>query len=273
MIINFSVTNFGSIKEQQTLSFEADSSKHLEDFYIIESNGLRLLKLGLIYGANASGKTTLLKALDFLNDLVRNPEEKKIDELGFEPFLFDPDTPKENSILSIEFLQQNTRYFYEVEFSKKAIVREELNFYQPNKANVFKRDTNLKDQLTTITFGSKIKKNKTAGKVLEANTLWNNTVLGGFLKTNIDLPELKGATDWFDSYLAPLIYTQSDLRAFIVDQIHEAAISKIDVLSILKRADFNVSDILIKREEVAFPEAFLDVLEQNKINEQKLNAI
>lgn len=56
MIIKFSVQNFGSIKDEQILSFEADKSEHLEDYYIIPINGLRLLKLGLIYGANASGK-------------------------------------------------------------------------------------------------------------------------------------------------------------------------------------------------------------------------
>jgi AAA15 family ATPase/GTPase len=62
MIINFSIENFGSIKDKQELSFEADKSTQLEDYYIIPAiGGLRLLKLGLIYGANASGKTTILK--------------------------------------------------------------------------------------------------------------------------------------------------------------------------------------------------------------------
>ena len=74
MIVNFSIQNFGSIKEKQTLSFEADKSNQLEDYYVIETNGLRLLKLGLIYGANASGKTTILNALDFLRDIVLEPE-------------------------------------------------------------------------------------------------------------------------------------------------------------------------------------------------------
>ena len=129
MIINFSVQNFGSIKDKQTLSFEADSSNQLEDYYIIPGTGkLRLLKMALIYGANASGKTTLLKALQFLRDLVLEPEEKKTDALNFNPFLFDNTTPAQNSILSIEFLQNEIRYYYEVAFNKNAITREELNF-------------------------------------------------------------------------------------------------------------------------------------------------
>ncbi len=66
MIINFNIKNFGSIKNQQTLSFEAENTKHLEDFYVSKIKKLRLLKIALIYGANASGKTTILKAIDFL---------------------------------------------------------------------------------------------------------------------------------------------------------------------------------------------------------------
>ena len=90
MIVNFSVQNFGSIKDKQILSFEADKSTHLEDHYVIKANsGLRLLKLALIYGANASGKTTILKALDFLREIVLEPAKKKTDTLEFNHFLFD----------------------------------------------------------------------------------------------------------------------------------------------------------------------------------------
>ena len=181
MIVNFSVQNFGSIKDKQTLSFEADKSTHLEDHYIINAIGLRLLKLALIYGANASGKTTILKAIDFLKELVLEPAEKKTDSLDFSPFLFDNETPKQNSIISIDFIQNDIRYYYEVEFNKNAVSKEELNFFNPNKANVFKRTTDIEKQFTEITFGSKIKKDKTFEKTLESNTLWNNTVLGGFL--------------------------------------------------------------------------------------------
>jgi AAA15 family ATPase/GTPase len=90
MIINFAIQNFGSVKDKQTLSFEANKTEHLEDTYIINVGGMRLLKLILIYGSNASGKTTILKALDFLRDIVIMPNDKKTDELDFEPFLLTP---------------------------------------------------------------------------------------------------------------------------------------------------------------------------------------
>lgn len=248
MIIKFSVQNFGSIKDEQILSFEADKSEHLEDYYIIPVNGLRLLKLGLIFGANASGKTTILDALDFLCKIVLHPEEKKTNILNFNPFLFDRNTPKRNTILSIEFIQNSVRYYYEVELNNKAVIREELNFYNPNKANVFKRATNTDTQFSEISFGSKIRAGKVFENTLKSNTLWNNTVLGGFLKTNIEIKELKDATDWFASHLSQLINPRTQLDKFIIKQLENSIIKKEDILQILQKADLDISDIHIKKE-------------------------
>lgn len=274
MIINFSIQNFGSIKDKQILSFEADKSDHLENYYIIPINGLRLLKLGLIYGANASGKTTILKALQFLRNIVLEPETKKTEEFDFKPFLFDSLSHKQNSILSIDFIQNEKRYYYEVEFNKDAIVNETLNHYNPTKSNVFKRTTDLDKQFTQITFGSILKKekkiDKTFEKTLESNTLWNNTVLGGFLKTNMELKELKDATDWFSIYLRPLILTKTELDSYVTSQIDKSEIKKADVVSILKKADFNISDILIQKEEEDIPDGLLEFLEKQVKDSSKV---
>lgn len=262
MIINFSIQNFGSVKDKQTLTFEADKSDHLENSYVIQTNGLRLLKIALIYGANASGKTTILKALEFLRDIVLEPKTKKTDELDFQPFLFDSETPNQNSVINIEFIANDTKYFYEVEFFRKAVVNETLNFYNPNKANVYKRTTDISNQLTEIKFGSKIKIDKTIEKNLEANTLWNNTVLGGFLKTNVDVKELKEVVEWFKNYLRPLIFTKTQLEGFVTSKIDKGELSKLDVINILKKADFHISDIVIQEEEKEIPDGFIEFVKK-----------
>lgn len=274
MIINFSVQNFGSIKDKQTLSFEADKSQHLEDYFIINPiDGLRLLKIGLIYGANASGKTSILKALDFLRGLVLEPEGKKTSELSFNPFLFNQITSP--SILSIEFIQNKIKYFYEIEFSKKAILKEELVNYNPSKASVFKRTTDFEKQFSEIKFGSKITIDKPFKKALESNTLWNNSVLGGFLKTNIELKELKEVTDWFSHYLQPIVHTTTQLDSYVTSELESSEINKKDVITILKKADFNISDIIINKEEKDIPDGLLNFLEKKvkapveRINELK----
>ncbi|GAA5220839.1 AAA family ATPase [Membranihabitans marinus] len=274
MIINFSLQNFGSVKDKQTLTFEADKSEHLNDYYIIDTSGFRLLKLALIYGANASGKTTILKGLEFLRDLVLEPEEKKTDILDFKPFLFDKETPNQTSILSIDFLQNGIRYDYEVEFTEKAIVSEKLDNYNPKKANIFKRVTDLKHQFTEIKFGSKIKKDKTYIKTLESNTLWNNSVLGGFLKTNIDFIELNETIDWFKTYLKPLVYTRTKLEGYVTSKIDNNEILKKDVINILKNADFHISDIHIQEEDKELPDGFIEFVEkQFKVSNDKVKKL
>lgn len=273
MIVNFSIQNYGSIKDKQTLSFEADKSNHLEDYYTIHTiGGLRLLKLGLIYGANASGKTTVLSALDFLRNLVLNPEDKKTESLNFKPFLFDKVSSKLNSIFSIEFIQNETKYFYEVELNEKAVVKETLNHYNPTKANVFKRSTDIEKQFTRISFGSKIKKDNIFEKTLVSNTLWNNTVLGGFLKTNIESKELRDATNWFSKYLNSLIYTGTHLDNYVTKKLEKSEISKADVINILSKADFNISDIILK-EDKEMPENIVKILNALDIPKDEIDKI
>jgi hypothetical protein len=248
MIVNFSIQNFGSIKDKQTLSFEADTSEHLEDTYVLHTAGKRLLKLALIYGANASGKTTVLKALDFLRDLVVNPKEKKTDILDFSPYLFDANTPEQPTELTIEFVYEGGCYHYEVAFMRQAVILEALYRDAPEKTLVYKRTTDIEEQLTKISFGDKITLEKSAQQVLELNTLWNNTVLGGFLKTNINFEELRRVTDWFGSYLKSIIAPGTRIDTLITNKIKIREIDKIDVIRVLKKADFNISDIVIKND-------------------------
>jgi len=272
MLIEFSIQNFGPVKSKQTLSFEATKDEHLADYYIIPTKikGLKLLKLGLIYGANASGKTTILLALDFLRDIILNPKGEKNTPFQFEPFLFDKKTPDKNTIFNISFIQNNIRYDYEVELNKKAIVKEKLDFYSPNKANVFTRTSDVKKQYTdNINFGTKIRKNKNAEDILKANTLWNNTVIGGFVKTNIENKELKDVRDWFSSYLIPIIHPRVTLSNYITELLKKemGSLNKKDIVDILKVADFGVSDLIIKTEKA---EIHPDLINVTKIFKKEI---
>lgn len=255
MIVNFSVENFSSIKTKQNLSFEAGKNTHLEKYYVTKvktqkKSPEKILKIALIYGANASGKTNILRALDFLRNLVLNPLEKKTDELNFNPFLFDKHTPNKNTQFCIEFIQNEIKYHYEVELNRQAIVKENLIYYNPNRSMIFSRTTDIDGQFTEIHFGSKIKVIKAFEKVLEANTLWNNTVLGGYLKTNIEIKELRAVTDWFKNYLYGMISPNDKLREFVFDLYEKGIIKKQNILQIIKQADFNISNVLIGKKKL-----------------------
>lgn len=273
MIINFSVSNFGSIRELQTLSFEAEKSDNLENYYVINESGYRLLKLALIYGANASGKTSILRALDFIRDLVVEPESKKNNTLKFEPFLFDDVSKNSLTTLTLEFLQAGKKYLYEIELTKKYITKELLYVYDTRKSLVYKRETNIEKQFTQISFGSKFTVDKSFRKTLEANTLWNNTVLGGFLKTNINLKVLNTVSDWFFDYLKPIVLSKTDLEGYITHKINSNDINKADVINILRKADFNISDLSINEEKNHVDERMLKVFEALDIPEDKIETM
>ena len=72
MILDFTISNFRSIKDAQTISFEATSDSHLESYYVVQKDKYRILKIATILGANASGKTNIIRAFSLLHDLILN---------------------------------------------------------------------------------------------------------------------------------------------------------------------------------------------------------
>ena len=81
MIETFSVQNFRSINHEQTLSFVANNKIHGgSDKYLLTkmNESTNLLKFCVLYGYNASGKTNLLLALDYVRTLVVNGNKNKI---------------------------------------------------------------------------------------------------------------------------------------------------------------------------------------------------
>ncbi|AMP97672.1 ATP-binding protein [Pedobacter cryoconitis] len=253
MIVSFSITNFRSIKDTVTLSFEADKSQDLEKYFILEpAPGQRLLKLGLIYGANGSGKTTILKALDSLRTLIVSSPLQKQTTLNYTPFLFNALTSAQETKFELIFFQNGIKYSYEIAFTKEAITFEKLEFYSPNKSLIYKRETNIEKQLTEIKFGTKAKLKRTQEEILEANTLWNNPVLSGFLKSNIDSPELRDVTDWFDKVLRKLITPKTDLSDSINKAIENKEINKDHIIKFLQKADFKITDLALEKRTIDY---------------------
>ena len=74
MIIDFTASNFRSIKEPQTISFEATDNSHLEDYYVVKKGDYSLLKMATIIGANASGKSNVLQAYQFALSRIRHSQ-------------------------------------------------------------------------------------------------------------------------------------------------------------------------------------------------------
>ena len=71
MLVRFSVENYRSFYERQVFSMAAGKyTRHKE--HIVVANGRRLLKAGILFGANAAGKSNLIKAINFSKNIIFN---------------------------------------------------------------------------------------------------------------------------------------------------------------------------------------------------------
>lgn len=132
-----------SIKEEQTLSMIADSSTRKNDntFVPIEGNKLRLLNSAAIYGANASGKSNILKALYTLLAYIHTLNIDVDDNIPYyEPFELEKSCLSQPSIFKLSFIIEGIMYEYQIAFDSREVHHEKLDFY-PNKrqANLFLR--------------------------------------------------------------------------------------------------------------------------------------
>ncbi len=162
MIVDFTITNFRSIRTEQTFSLFAEGSKdNLPNNYCMPDGKYTILKSAGIYGANASGKSNLLKAFRALSYLVNETGDLKEDEdiKCYEPFLLDATSKEKPTTFEIEFVLNNVRFIYKVVFSSSEVIEESLWFYPKMvKAKIFERLSGLtwKD----ITFGNLYKGGK-----------------------------------------------------------------------------------------------------------------
>lgn len=118
MIVEFSVKNFRSIKDLQTISFvatglkSADRYAAIDENNIVEQDGMKLFKTLGIYGANASGKSNVLKALHlFIEAINREPSSKTDIRFLSQPFYYQDDQFLE-SFFQIVFFVDGMKYRY-----------------------------------------------------------------------------------------------------------------------------------------------------------------
>ena len=157
MLIEFTVGNYRSFKEPVTLSMVAanlvsqDKSVDQNNVFAVDEK-LSLLKSAAIYGANASGKSNLAKALSFMVWFMVNSsrETQSTDAIDVEPFLLSTETESQPSFFELVFLMEGQKYRYGFEATSERVVAEWL--YTVPKS----RETNLFDRDLTHIKSSKV---------------------------------------------------------------------------------------------------------------------
>ncbi len=253
MIITFSVQNILSIRDKVTLDFRATSDKTLEDYYVvsIEKPKRKVLRMAMIYGANASGKTNLLMALNFLKQFISKTIANKEIRIPIVPFALDKDKP---SIFEVEFLQKGVVYSYYLELNQEYIIKEKLSYFpKGTKALVFSRkliDNNTFKYQYNWKNADVDKKQKDALEL----TVQNQSVLSKIATIQYS-GVLQETRNWFTGTMNPILDYETDLLNFnylnYLSNSEQEKKFKPLYMELLKRADFWIENFNIEKNKIS----------------------
>lgn len=226
MLLRFSVSNYLSFHKEVILNMLPAKSKTKKDHILVDREGkksVKTLPLAMIYGANASGKTNLVNALEQMRDIVISdvrPEE----DTGIVPFKLNPISSKSPSQFEIEFKHNGVLYTYGFVATRDEILEEWLfAYYTIQESRIFERIT--RNGRTLVETGQKFDKDAGGRKFLEfiaKGTLPNKLFLTEAFNKNIEM--IQPVFKWFRSNLhiirprsqyAPLTFRLASERNFL----------------------------------------------------------
>lgn len=216
MLIEFSVTNFKSFRDRQTLSMVASSRLGKRENVIspkVKGEKLpNLLKVAAIYGPNASGKSSLLTAINFVRDVLSRAPRRDDKSLSADPFRFDVDLKEKPSTFEYHFIQKGMRYQYIVSANNNRIFLEELTAFPNGKDRLlFKRE--LINQQETYEYGTSLEGGWQVHEAWRKITSPTSLFLAQAAQNSSeDMTQLKIPFSWFKSAL--LVVDQNSLQGW-----------------------------------------------------------
>lgn len=196
LLIQFTFKNFKSYRDEVTLDMTATSIKeHNYNTVQIDKNN-ELLKVAAIYGANASGKTGIIDAFNFMRSFVINSFKNQNEGKGIpvKRFAFDKLSRNSKSEFEVFFIQDGKEYQYGFTIDSKKVHEEYL--YRRNNRFKEKYDTLFERADDKITCGAAFKEAEKLVDLLGDATLFlsltsntkvkdANRILEWFLQTNV----------------------------------------------------------------------------------------
>jgi AAA15 family ATPase/GTPase len=242
MLIQFTVGNYLSFKEPVTLSMTATDEK--AKFEKLNENNvfkiddeLSLLKSAAVYGANASGKSNLVKAMAFMRWFVVNSSKDTLltDLIGVEEFRFSMETEGKPSFFEIVFILEGRVYRYGFEVDKKRVVSEWL-FHIPKvkESKLFERNGN-EIKMTKVFKEGNLVADRTRRNALFLSV---NAHFEGKISTKI--------FRWFESDFNVISGIHSDIYKDLTVEYFSQY--KNDILELIKKFDLGIDDISIDKE-------------------------
>jgi len=262
MLIEFTVGNYRSFKEPVTLSMVAANIKAKNEQLdknntFVGTDDITLLTSSAIYGANASGKSNLIKAIKFMRYFVRtSSKESQINEpINIVPFRLETTYEERPSFFEIVFIKDGVPYRYGFEVTNEKIENEWL-FYSPRgrEAKLFIREGN------NISLSRTYKGEKAPISLTRPNALF----LSVAAQFNGDTAKL--VFDWF--YNLGIISGLDDKTygGYTARKLSEDEDFKNKILNLISACDLGIDDITTEKINAFNAEMFPDDMPQTARN-------
>ena len=249
MLVQYSVRNYKSIKDEIVINFSADD-KYKNSSWTINDNSIpvHLYKcIGLI-GPNASGKTNIIDSLIFASRYILNTIKRKDSEkINIIPFAFDNN---ENSPSSFEFIFYNNgiKYIYGFSINKEEVLEEYLmECFSEEPKTIFDRSAGQHYEF----YNHDLKVQEDIAQKTNDNRLYMPVA------AEWGYTPLKDIYTWFEFNFRQYNYTSTKS---ILDGIIKKENRKNILISQLQKADFNIKDIYVKDKKLN--QAYLNLFEK-----------
>lgn len=245
MIQELRIQNFMSFKNEVVFNFEASGDTFAEDYQVVKINdNTRLLRCAIVYGYNASGKSNLLTAFDFLGYFWSYIPVTPDSGTYVRPFRLDSTSYVEPSKFTLVFYVDEMKYCYQLELDTKQVYFEKLVCYKSAQPTMlFER--RLRDGQSEIEFNTKNgdKVSQVVQEKITVECLNNMSFFVARDKANANMPLIDAAKNWMRGQVMTMISPQTDLTSYAQSRtsIDKGLVNYI--LDFLKEADFNITNI------------------------------
>ena len=268
MLIEFSVSNYRSFREKQTLSLA--SSKYFREHS--EQNcfepGIKglpnLLRSAVIYGPNASGKSNLISSLHFARFMVLSSAKKiqEGDELEVVPFLLDQASKDKDTEFELIFLEGGVRYQYGFALNRARVCREWLIAYPEGRPQKWFERICHSESGDKYEFGLKFQ----GGRLRQD---WKSATRGNALFLSVAVQfnseQLKPVFNWFQKRLR-IIGSPIFLHPGYSLSVCETEEGKKRVVDFLNASDLSIADLGMDKKHISQDDLPVDV--PNDMKEQ-----
>ena len=273
MLIEFRIKNFRSLRDEQVLSLVASTDKTQLGTHAVNT-GLKaaphVLKGAVIYGANASGKSNLIKALQYMRGVVLESAALSPGQTfgRLQPFKLDGASGSQPTEFEVTFLLDGVRYQYGFAMTSQRIVREHLLVYKAFKPQRwFDRRLDDESGKDVYEFGSGL---KGAKNLWEGATRPNALFLSMAVQLNSDA--LRPIFDWFANRL--VIFNEQTARSPQISmQMLKQEAQRKAICEFMRAADISIAEIEVATRQAMVHSIHLDLITGKQEQEAREQAV